>query len=414
MHSKNIIRSLAVSVLLALAAVSALAQTGRIEGDVKNDKGEPIVGAEVEIVRTDIKGSYPVKTDKKGHYLHAGVPYVGTYTILFSAPGYSPAHMAGIRPDKPLEVVSLGAGDGHKLTIDQIGKSAAAGKGGAPGAATPKMSEAERKKAEEENNRRKAENEKQTVQFDDMKKRFAAGNEMLGKNDYNGAVTEYREAAKLDPEQYVIFGNLAVALYNRGVGFINGGQKDAAKQDFTDSAAAADQAITLLKTKMADPAKGNDPGMKKQNAAYLKSKADANGILGTKFGDAAAADNAAAIYKDAAAASDDPAAKKTLMLKRANMLREAYKNDDAIAAYKEILQAEPDNIEALYWLGITYSSNEKTWQDSANTLQAFVDKAPDSDSRKADAKSVIGELLKGNNIQPPKSSGSTSKTRKKP
>src|SRR5262249_15791841 len=64
-------------IALALFAVSALAQVGRIEGDVvKKGTNEPIVGAEVEIIRTDIKGNYPVKSDKKGHFLHAGVPFV--------------------------------------------------------------------------------------------------------------------------------------------------------------------------------------------------------------------------------------------------------------------------------------------------------------------------------------------------
>ncbi|HYE71939.1 MAG TPA: carboxypeptidase-like regulatory domain-containing protein, partial [Blastocatellia bacterium] len=52
---------------LALFAMSALAQVGRIEGEVlKDGTNEPIADAEVEIVRTDIKGTYTVKTNKKG------------------------------------------------------------------------------------------------------------------------------------------------------------------------------------------------------------------------------------------------------------------------------------------------------------------------------------------------------------
>ena len=53
--------------LLAVMSLAAFAQVGRIEGDVtKADTKEPIVGAEVLIERTDIKGSYPVKSDKIG------------------------------------------------------------------------------------------------------------------------------------------------------------------------------------------------------------------------------------------------------------------------------------------------------------------------------------------------------------
>ncbi|HZS04260.1 MAG TPA: carboxypeptidase regulatory-like domain-containing protein [Blastocatellia bacterium] len=410
MRIRNIVPAFAVCALLV---ISALAQTGRIEGDIKNEKGEPIVGADVVIVRTDIKGEYPVKTDKKGHYLHAGVPFVGTYTLLISAPGYRPDYIAGLRPDRPIDPITLHEGDGSKLTIEQVRQAQASAKQ-QPAGAKP-MSEAEMKKQQEEYNKKKKEIEDYKSKFDEMKKHFDAGREMLAKNDYNGAATELNEAVKLDPDQnqHVIIGTLAIALYNKGVTEINAGQKDPAKQDFTDSAAMATKAVTLMKTTMSDPAKANDPALKKNLAQYVRSQGDANAILATKFGDAAAADVAATAYKEAINITDDPADKKKLLLKRAGTLRDASRTDEAIAAYKDILQSDPDNLEALYSLGTTYAGNEKTWQDSANTLQVFVDKAPDNDPRKAEAKAVIGELLKGNNIQPPKSEKGSSSTRKK-
>jgi hypothetical protein len=68
--------------LLVLGGANVIAQVGRIEGEVKKQgTTEVIVGALVQIVRTDIKGQYDVTTDKKGRFLHAGVPYVGTYTL---------------------------------------------------------------------------------------------------------------------------------------------------------------------------------------------------------------------------------------------------------------------------------------------------------------------------------------------
>src|SRR5689334_1885999 len=65
---------------IALLAVSAFAQITTIEGVAKDPTGKPIEKAEVQITRTDIKGSYKTKTDKKGHYLYMGLP-MGTYTI---------------------------------------------------------------------------------------------------------------------------------------------------------------------------------------------------------------------------------------------------------------------------------------------------------------------------------------------
>src|SRR5215467_6986566 len=98
MKIKHLMSTFACCAMIALASLVAAAQTGRLEGDVvKADTKEPIVGAEVLIERTDIKGNYPVKTDKKGHFLHAGVPYVGTYTIMVSAPDCQPDFVQGIK-----------------------------------------------------------------------------------------------------------------------------------------------------------------------------------------------------------------------------------------------------------------------------------------------------------------------------
>jgi hypothetical protein len=116
MNIKHLLSVFAGCALIALASLTATAQTGRFEGDVvKADTKEPIVGAEVQIERTDIKGSYPVKTDKKGHFLHAGVPYVGTYTVIVSAPGCQPDFIQNIKGSftEPIKF-ELRPGDGKK------------------------------------------------------------------------------------------------------------------------------------------------------------------------------------------------------------------------------------------------------------------------------------------------------------
>src|SRR5205085_2482156 len=124
-------------------------------------------------------------------------------------------------------------------------------------------------------------------------------------------------------------------------------------------------------------------------------------------------------YQVIADLTDDPAEKKKYPLKAATLLREtAGKGPEAVAAYKSILEKEPDNIEALYGLGLVYANDEKTWQDSANMLQKFADKAPENDPRVAEAKSVIGALLQGNkNLVVPKSEpakGRATPAKKKP
>src|SRR5215472_8931396 len=91
------LRSLALSMAgLALFACSAFAQFASMEGDVKGPDGKPMVGAMVKIDRTDIKGHYQVKTDKKGHYLYAGLP-LGTYNVAVTLEGKDVPVQQGVR-----------------------------------------------------------------------------------------------------------------------------------------------------------------------------------------------------------------------------------------------------------------------------------------------------------------------------
>ncbi len=421
MKIKNLLSAFAGCALIAFAALTVSAQVGRLEGDViKADTKEPIPNAEVLIERTDIKGSYKASIDKKGHFLHAGVPLTGTYTILVSAPGCEPQFLTGIRAinSEPLKI-ELRPGDGRKLTMTDVkGIQANAPKGG-----QQQMSAADTKKAEEEYNKKRAEieskNKKMMDEHEGMKKLFEQGQQMAANKDYTGAITAYNEAGKLDPEQQAIWANLALALYNRGVTYYNESTKDMAKrdpakQDFNDSVTAIGKAIALVEPQLSDPAKA--PQAKKQKAQYVKIKADAESLLAKRLGVAEMADAANKDYLAAGELSDNPADKKSFALKGAETLREAGKNEEAVVALKAILETDPDNIDALYNLGLVYSNTEKTWQDAANILQKFVDKAPANDPRVTDAKSVIGYLIQGNNIVLPKSEADKKKApaKKKP
>jgi tetratricopeptide (TPR) repeat protein len=425
MKIKHLLSVFAGCALIALATLTATAQTGRLEGDVvKADTKEPIVGAEIQIERTDIKGAYPVKTDKKGHFLHAGVPYVGTYTIIASAPGCQPDFIQNIRGSHTEMIkFELRPGDGKKLTLADVkGLQASAPKGGQP------MNSAEQKKAMEEYEKKRAEveskNKKMMEEHESMKKRFEAGQQFMAAKDWNGAANEFGEAAKLDAEQQAVWQGLAMALYNRGVTSFNeyakdmannGPKKEAAKQDFNDSINAISKAMALVEPLLNDPQKG--ALAKKSNGAYLKTKADAESLLATKLGAADLADQANKDYLAAAGVSDLPEDKKSFPIKGAVTLREAGKNDEAVAALKVILDTDPESVDALYNLGLVYANTEKTWQDAANALQKFVDKAPATDPRVAEAKSVIGYLIQGNNIVLPKSEADKKKStpaKKKP
>src|SRR5882757_357121 len=76
-HLKSLIFTAGAFLLLSLPAFS---QVTGVEGLVKDQDGKPVQGAVVTFERTDIKGHYTVKSDKKGHFGHYGLP-LGTYTV---------------------------------------------------------------------------------------------------------------------------------------------------------------------------------------------------------------------------------------------------------------------------------------------------------------------------------------------
>ncbi|MCI0336240.1 MAG: tetratricopeptide repeat protein [Acidobacteria bacterium] len=419
MKIRNLLRAFVGCALIALATMSVFAQVGRIEGSVvKAGTSEAIVGAEVQIVRIDIRGNYDVKTDKKGSFLHAGVPLVGNYTIIFSAPGHQPYFVTGIKPNGEPIKIELQPGDGRKLSMDDV-KKLQSGAPPAGGGGQKQMSAAEMKKAQEDLAKRQAENEKMKTDHESMKKFFDQGRLLADNKDYTGAINAYNEAGKIDPEQQAIWANLALALYNRGVTNLNESikdpaKRDPAKQDFTDSITAANKALALVEPLTNDPAKGADA--KKQKSTYLKIKADSESLLAKRLGVAEMATAAVNDYKEAGNLSENPADKKSYEIKGADTLFESGKAEEAVTAYQAILATDPDNIDALYKLGLAFASVAK-FQESANTLQQFIDKAPATDTRVPEVKAVIKDLVVGNNLQPPKADpgrGRTQPARKKP
>src|SRR5215472_1095953 len=118
------IKSLALPAFAVLAlSIPALAQTTGIEGTVKGADGNPVQGAVVKFERSDIKGHYEVKTDKKGHYGHYGLP-LGTFTVTVNVGGEVKDQMNGVKTH---------GGDPQQLNFD-LARAAAAAAGAAAGA----------------------------------------------------------------------------------------------------------------------------------------------------------------------------------------------------------------------------------------------------------------------------------------
>jgi tetratricopeptide (TPR) repeat protein len=403
------IKLFAVAVLLtAASALSAFAQVGRMEGEVKKrGTNEPIANAEVQIHRNDIKWSANLKTDKKGKFIHAGIQYGGTYVIIVSAEGHAPAFSNGHRPDQPIPAFELDPGDGKKLTLDEVKAAMGKGPGGAApagtgGGAKPTAAGPSKKEIEEYNKKVeeiKKKNESIEATNKAMNAALEAGKTAFNAKDYNTAIGEFDKGIALDAEQNVFWYFKGLSLYNRGVTHLNASlqdpsKRDPAKADFTDAVTNATKAIALLDAQIAGGAAGAPDATKaaqnKTNkAAYIKVRADAASLLGKRFSDQAMAEAANKDYLAVAELTDDLAQKKKYMFSGAETLRDSGNVDASVAAYKAIIEVDPNYADAYYGIGLAYFGNEKTFQDGANYLQFFIDKAPATDPRVTEAKGVI-------------------------
>ena len=84
-----------------LFSVAGWGQTTAFEGDVKGEDGKPLASTKtakvvVHLDRTDIRGAYKVDTDKKGHYYYGGLP-LGTYKIWLEVEGKERDSVTNVR-----------------------------------------------------------------------------------------------------------------------------------------------------------------------------------------------------------------------------------------------------------------------------------------------------------------------------
>lgn len=391
------VRTIAL-VLMACAGLMAAGSpvTGQqpmnLEGRIIHaGSNDPVVGAVVDIYRTDVKGKYETKSDAKGGFRYP-VPFNGVFTVVVSAQGLAPQFRTEVRVSaaaKPLEF-TLEPGNGYRPTLDDVKNSMTATK------EDPKAAE-ERKKLEEEH--AKAVEEK--GKFDARKARFDAGILAMNNKDYPTAIAELTASIEglegMDPE---FFGelasvggtNLAEVQYRVAVDDYNQKKKDEAKTHLEAGAKAIGLALSF-------------------NAANQVSYAIQGKILLLlidKYGDIDDADKAAQSFRKAADLETlDPKKKVVYLVNVGDVYRAAYMTDQAIEAYKAVLATDSDNLSALYGIGLAAmgtpeqddAKRKAVWQVAADYMKAFLDKAP-NDPRAAEVKPLLDTLAKDFKIKP--------------
>ena len=353
------LRNLALAVTgFALFAWTAMAQQGSMQGDVKGPDGKPLPGAMVKIDRTDIKAHYQVKSDKKGHYFHAGLPY-GTYTVSIDVGGKDQLVTQGVplRGSDPINV---------PIDLSQAAQNQDQAKAQAAVDATRGMSAAE-KAALEKQNKEREEALKKNKELNDA---FNAGIAAAQAKQYDQAVASFTKATDLDPKQHVVWAQLAEVEMNFA-GTKSGADADAEMQK---GLAAYAKAIEL---------KPDDAGYHNNYALALaraKKFPEAQGEL-TK------------------AATLDPPNAGRYYYNLGALLVNAGQNEPAGEAFKSAIEKDPNYADAQYQYGVYLLSKATVGGDgkvtpvvgTAEAFQKYLQLKPDGPFADS-AKSMLASL----------------------
>jgi tetratricopeptide (TPR) repeat protein len=412
--------------MLLLNNLSASAQTGQVFGEVVMQQADgttvPAAGAVIDVFRIDLPGKQSTKTDKKGKFVFAGLFYAGTYIIAASAPNARPDFVTDVKAGREVNYkLTLSSGDGKRLTeaeVKSLTKAAPVNSGGGESAEDRKKRlELEAKNAEITEGNKKIE-EANTV----VNRTAKAGNDFLAAKNYDAAIAQYDEGIAIDPThpgQPVLLTNKSIALVNRGIQRYNESSKasdeaakasgrEAAVKDWREAVTAATKAVDFLKAEAAPTDPTTLQGYNKSKYLALLARADAYRLLVSK-GDPAQADAGLAAYQEYLATETDPAKKLKGQVEAAEMLRTSGAWEKALAEFKKILEVDPNNVDALRGAGLSLflSTNKSDYQEAANFLQRFVDKAPDTHPEKASAKEALDFLKTQENVKPVKTTTTT-------
>lgn len=347
---KNLSMKLATWLVgLGMTLGSAMAQTGAIEGIVKGGDGKGLQGAMIYIERTDIKGNYKVKTNKKGEFFHAGLP-LGTYTVKCEVEGKIVDQVGNIRTR---------LGDPIPVNFDlqqQMARQQAMQKAAESGQVTEEMKrdmspeqKAAMEKAMKERSAAMAKNKA-------LNDAFNGGMEAMKAGQWDAAIEQFNKASEMDPKQHVIWAQLADS-YNGLAKAKTGAESDAA------SAKAVEAYSKAIELKPDDASYINNNAL---TLARLKKYAEAQTEL----------EKAAAL---------NPAGAGQYFFNLGAIYTNTGQYDPAAVAFKKAMEAVPPYAEAFYQYAMSITGKATVKADGTTVypddmklaLQKYLEVAPE-------------------------------------
>jgi Tfp pilus assembly protein PilF len=320
-----------IGLSLALS-LSAYSQTRQISGKVTNEKGEPIVNAQILIQRGESKQEVRVKTNKKGEYTCL-VTGPGPYAIGVHMAGYTPGYKEQVRPE-------IGGNNVNNFTLKE----------GQDTKLPMEMTDAEFAAAREKQEKA----DKQAPKIAEVQALINEAGALEKEGKYAEAGEKYKQALVIDNSQAAVHALLAEALMKQG------------KLD--DALTEYNTAITL----------------KPSDAALLTNK----GVLLSRMGKTAESQEA---FKAAAQANPSEGGKAYYNL--GVTLINAGQVDQAVSAFKQAIAADPNYAESYYQLGLSLSAKPDTIPEAIQMLKKYVSMGTSASPENAEvAKQLISSL----------------------
>jgi tetratricopeptide (TPR) repeat protein len=349
--------------LLTLTASAGMAQVCAVEGVVTAADGSPVAGAVVDFQRQDIKGSYKVKTDKKGHYGHYGLP-IGTFNEVLLIDGKEVDHINNLKThtgDPTIENFDMKQVQEQSKALSNAVKSGTLSKD-----QERSMSAADKAALEKANK----ESEARLAKNKALNDTYNAGKTAMDAKNYDEAITDFVKASEVDATQAVIFSQLATAYE---------GAAGAKPSDANDL--RAKEIDSWKKAIALDP----------NSAGYYNNMALAYGKMKNIPDAQASIDKAAQL---------DPAGAGKYYFNIGALLTNSGQTDGACTAFKKALDADATYADAHYQYGICLVSKAQVNPTTGKVIpppgtveafQKYLELKPDGPNAEA-AKAMLASL----------------------
>lgn len=320
---KHFAVSILILFMLGFCAPRLFSQAGTVKGTCKDMQGNPVANGVVVFANQDNGQKYTLKTNKRGEYFSLGIT-PGTYNVtLFKDADDAKANKEMFHIDH-FQVAAEETNLDFDLQKEQ--QKQAQGQGLTP--------EQLKERQEQE-----AKITKENTTIKQLNEMIVTASTAAKAGDFDTAIKTLTEATQVDATRDVLWAQLADAYRNSAVK-----QTDPAERTRRLGEAVSDyQKAIDLKQKAVDAATKKDPQDAQRLAAYYNNLGEAEGKSGKP-------DDAVKAYNQAAQLNPENAA--GYYYNEGAVLTNAGKVDDAIAAFDKCIAADPTKADAYYQKGV--------------------------------------------------------------